>query len=580
MMAPVLALLADPRKKVVAQNAKYDANAVYSHFGIFVRGLHFDTMLAKKILEPESGAGLDLIQEGVGMGGGKEIAVRELARIGRAIKKANSDTALSEIGNVSWARKIKVDKSLHKTYAYGLMDADTCDRYCARDTVSTDKAASMLEARLSEVPSVQMVWEKILRPAAEAIEHVERWGIKVDMGRVAKFDESLQKELGLILSRIYSKKEFRLGSLVELREFLYKRHKLPVVKKTPKGLPSTDAETLNSLLDRSLKPAQRVVVEDLLAYRKLEKLHSTYAAKMGAFMRGDGRVHPSFNLVGARSGRMSCSKPSLQQIPRAATKIAAMARGCFVAPPGRVFVQLDYSQLELRVVAMLSGDENMIEVFKSGVDYHLRTAQLVSKRAWGIAPEDVTKEHRTMAKGISFGLLYGMGLGTLAKNMGATQDEAEKIQKAIFGNFPKMKKWCDDHLKLAREKGYTVTYWDGKPARIRPLFGIASSDDKARSTAENGSFNTPVQGTASDMCVVALTRCVNWLLDTGFPAKLVLTVHDSLMFEVDEDRALELVSVVRGLMTDFPSNGVPIVVDAEIGPDWGQLEPLKEGDLA
>ena len=235
-------------------------------------------------------------------------------------------------------------------------------------------------------------------------------------------------------------------------------------------------------------------------------------------------------------------------------------------------MQVDYSQLELRIAAMLSNDTNMIDVFKSGEDYHMRTAQLISKQAWGITPDQVTKVHRTMAKSVNFGLLYGMSMGTLAKNIGCEKAEAQKIQNAVFGSFPNLKRWCDDHVQLARKTGNGYTYWKGETARIRPLFKIAGQDDLARKTAENGSFNTPVQGTASDLCLASLARCVNWILEHKFPAKMVLTVHDSLLFEVEEDYADELIETAQHLMSDWDSNGVPLVVDAEIGKSWGRLK--------
>ena len=235
-------------------------------------------------------------------------------------------------------------------------------------------------------------------------------------------------------------------------------------------------------------------------------------------------------------------------------------------------MQVDYSQLELRIAAMLSNDTNMIDVFKSGEDYHLRTAQLISKQAWGIAPEEVTKVHRTAAKSVNFGLLYGMSIGTLAKNIGCEKHEADKIQSAVFGSFPNLKRWCDEHVQIARRTGNGYTYWNGEKARIRPLFRIADQDDLSRKTAENGSFNTPVQGTASDICLASLARCVNWILEHNFPAKMVLTVHDSLLFEVDEDCVDELVETAQYLMADWESNGVPLVVDAEVGKSWGSLK--------
>ena len=570
IMQPVFDMMEDSSVLKVAQNAKYDANAMYSAFGITVRGLHLDTRLIRKILEPESVAKLDVLQEQVGMGGGKEIASSAIAAIAKKLKKAETDLDLAEIGPVAWAKPVHSKECALGVYAYGLIDGDIRDRYCARDTVSTARVAELYEQRLLGT-SIKTVWEDIMLPAAQAIEHVERWGVAVDRSFVERFSAVVERDMQATLSKLFAKGEFNLNSTRELGERLYKVYKLPVVSKTSTGNPSTDRATLDMLAARDLNNEQQEFVDTMLAYRKLSKMHSTYATKLGGFIRSDGRVHPSFNLVGARSGRISCSDPNVQQIPRADTQLSSMARDCFIAPPGRVLIQVDYSQLELRIAAMLSNDTNMIDVFKSGEDYHLRTAQLISKQAWGIAPEQVTKVHRTMAKSVNFGLLYGMSIGTLAKNIGCEKSEALKIQNAVFGSFPNLKRWCDDHVQMARRTGNGYTYWNGEKARIRPLFRIADQDDLSRKTAENGSFNTPVQGTASDLCLASLARCVNWILDNDFPAKMVLTVHDSLLFEVGEQYADELVETAQHLMSDWDSNGVPLVVDAEIGKTWGRL---------
>jgi len=573
IISPLLRLLEDPNVKTVAQNAKYDSNAMYSAFGIEVQGLHLDTRLIRKLLEPESVAKLSVLQEAVGMGGGKEIADKQIASITRNIRKAKSDVELAEVGPIGWVKPIAEKTCAPGVYAYGLMDRVVRDRYCARDTVSTARVAELYEERLKGT-SIQVVWDEIMLPAARAIEYVERWGVAVDKKKIANFSLVVTDLKEKVTARLFDKGTFNLNSTRELCNYLYTVYKLPILSKTDTGSPSTDKATLELLLSKNLKTEQKQFVENMLEYRKVSKMHSTYATKLGGFIRDDGRVHPSFNLVGARSGRISCSDPNVQQIPRADTELSSMARDCFVAPKGRVFVQLDYSQLELRIAAMLSLDKNMGDVFRSGRDYHMRTAQIISKQAWGISPNKVTKNHRTMAKSVNFGLFYGMSTGTLAKNIGCSKEEAQKIQNAVFGSFPDLKRWCDNHVQAARREGCAYTYWKNNRARVRPLFRIADQDDHVRKTAENGSFNTPVQGTASDFCLASLARCVEWLVKERFPAKLVLTVHDSLLFEVDEKHRDELIDSAKHLMTDWESNNVPLVVDAEIGKTWGKLEGL------
>ena len=575
ILNPLLGILTDSKTKLVAQNAKYDSNAMFSAYGVAVNGLHLDTCLLRKIFEPESSAKLSVMQELVGMGGGKEIADNAISKITKQIGKAKTKLDLATIGPIEWVTPIAEKKTAPGAYAYGLIDPVIRDRYCGRDAVSTARLAELFEERLSDSPNLETVWREIMQPTATAIEYVERWGIGVDKQRIKSFNDSTNAQLADVLERLYADGEWNINSTNEMQKFLYEKHKLPVVKKTATGVASTDKATLEALARKRLNKDQTQALQDLLEFRKLNKLHSTYSSRFESFIRDDGRVHPSFNLTGARSGRISCSYPNVQQIPRASTPLGAMARDCFVAPKGRTLVQLDYSQLELRVVAMLSQDEKMVEVFKSGKDYHLRTAQLISKSAWGIEESEVTKVHRTAAKSVNFGLLYGMGLGTLAKTIGCTVPEAEKIQNAIFGSFPRMKKWCDQQLRIARTEGVTYTYWNNERARVRPMFNIAHQDDYLRSKAENGSWNTPVQGSASDFCLASLARCVQFILKNNFPAKLVLTVHDSLLFEVDRKKTTELIDTMRGLMTDWNTHGVPILVDAEIGDTWGNLTEQK-----
>ena len=574
IMAPVLKMLADESVKKVAQNAKYDATSIYAYFGTQVKNLSIDTRLLRKILEPESKASLDVMQELCGMGGGKEIASNAIKMTTRKIQRAKNDIDLAEIGPLAWTKPIK-DKRYHPgVYAYGMLDPEIRDRYCGRDAVSTARLAEIFEEKISREKGLKTVWSEIMLPAARAIEKVEAWGVYVDQDMARKFSESVSERIGIVHEKIIKNGEFNLNSTKEMQNFLYTQNKLPIVMKTNGGAPSTNRAALDSLLTKNLSSAQREIVESILEYRTLSKLQTAYASRIDSFVRDDGRIHPSFDLTGARSGRISCSDPNVQQIPRASTPLGAMARSCFAAPKGRVLIQLDYSQLELRVVAMLSRDKNMIDVFKSGEDYHKRTAQLISKQAWGIPPEEVTKKHRTAAKSVNFGLLYGMSLSTLAGRIGCTVQEATKIQNAVFGSFPNLKKWCDEQLRITRREGVAYTYWNNERARVRPMFRIADHDDYTRKKAEHGSWNTPVQGSASDLCLASLARCVDWIHEENYPAKLVLTVHDSLLFEVDEDKAEDLTHNIKHIMGDWPTNGVPLVVDAEIGYSWGNLEAI------
>jgi DNA polymerase-1 len=216
------------------------------------------------------------------------------------------------------------------------------------------------------------------------------------------------------------------------------------------------------------------------------------------------------------------------------------------------------------------------------VDYHQRTAEMIAQQAWGIAPELVQSKHRSEAKTVNFGLLYGMADKSLAAQLGISQARAGKIREAVLGNFKVLDRWCKEQLRNARRTGETWTWWDGQRYRRRALHRVADVDSETRSRAEHASWNTPVQGTASDFCVMSLTECVRWIVEDGLEddVKLVLAVHDSLMFDVREAMVPELLATAHDIMTSWPSVGVPLVVDAKMGRSWGSLEDVAIGEAA
>jgi DNA polymerase-1 len=338
---------------------------------------------------------------------------------------------------------------------------------------------------------------------------------------------------------------------------------------TAGGKPSVSAAVLKSM--EYLDP----LISKILEWRKMGKVRSTYAEGLLPFITSSGRVHPDLLLDGTASGRLSCREPNLQNIPRADTELGTAVRLAFRPKAGRVFIQADYSQLELRVAAMLSGDPEMMAIFNEGVDYHQRTAELVSMKMWGIAPDKVKKQHRQAAKTFNFGLLYGMSDAGIAKQIGVSADEARNLRAAVLGKFSILADWIREQLSLAKSTGYASTYYDGQKARRRWLPDLYSLDKRAKSSAERSSWNTPVQGTASDICLRSLVEVVNWIKEDAFPGMVVSTVHDSIMLEVEEDSLDEAAYQLQEIMTQWDSNGVPLVVDLESGPSWAELSTYK-----
>jgi uracil-DNA glycosylase family 4 len=628
--AVLVELLTDPRINKRGSNVKYDEVGVALRLGVDPRGVAGDVRLWRKLLEPEADGKLDKMAELVGMGGMKEEAQAEMRGYvdrclyalkveKRLAQQKVEDDARRQAGlapkNRTKLRPAAVDAQAYfkdleerdpqlvaliretcddgeggitredwERWAYALIPDDMLLRYNGRDNVASARLGVKLEAELAAVPPLDSVRRKVVDRAAHAIRRVEQWGVAVDRDALLAFDGYLSLQLEPVRARL-APYDFDPDSTPQVRKLLFETLKLKPLDTTKTGLPTTDGDTLEILA--KLHP----VAADIDAWRKLSKLRGTYAAGGGKggmlqHLRPDGRgwrIHPSILLDGARSGRTSCQDPNLQNIPRAAdSPEGRMARDIFVAPPGFTLLQLDYSQLELRIAAMLSGDPDMISIFHEGVDFHQRTAEMIAQIAWGMRPEDVGKPQRSQAKAVNFGILYGKTARTLAAEWGVSIDKAQQVMDAILGRFKKLAKWCNDRRRESRETGVSWTWWDGEKARRRPLYRIADPDDYVRSTAENGAVNTPIQGTASEFCIASLADSVEWIEADGLDdlVRLTLPVHDSLLFEVRNDLVHEVAHQARRIMTGHNSDGVPLEVDCEVGPAWGSLVKYDFGKAA
>ena len=570
---PLVQLLVDPTVGKTGQNLKYDMLAVRCGLGIEAVGVRHDTRLVRKLLEPDSVGDLDTMAELVGMGGHKDEAQSALSTalktIGKKLAAHRDGVASAPLGHqLDETEEALVRLGANpKRYAFAMLPREVLLRYNARDAVATTRLAELLEARLTLDPELERVWRNVVLPASIALERVEAWGVAFDAVACGQLRVRLTRDLEEINRRFAAYGDFNPASSAQVSALLFDRLRLRPHHLTDSGKPSTDAESLEHLAQTN------EVARDLLEHRRLSKLKGTYAEGLAEHVRDDGRIHPNIKLDGARSGRTSCSQPNLQQIPRAKdTGDGKLIRDCFVAPPGTVLIEFDYAQIELRVAAMLSGDPLMREIFISGDDYHLRTAKLVARQAWGIDPEQVEDRHRSIAKTFNFMVLYGGGDAGLAARIGCTVGEAAQIRAAILGKFKDLASWIQGQLAGARRTGETRTWWDGQPARRRPLWDVFSPDSERRSKAEHGSWNSAIQGTASDYCLSSLAAVVQWLEADVVPAKLVLAVHDSLLLEVDISAVDEVAHQVRRIMTSWPvANGVPLEVDAKIGPSWGTM---------
>lgn len=616
-------LLSDPAVGKVGQNGKYDIIAVGQAWGVEVRNYSGDTMLRRRLLEPDAEAKLAVSEELVGMGGAKgEMDVEREAANVRARKFLDARASPQRGLLLGAAEPELLPRGLTReefssapgAWNMALCAGDLRDRYNARDTVATARLEVLFRDRLSREPELSRVWEELIAPATETVVRMETWGIGVDTASVRAFAAFLAIQKAEALHRVQS---YGMGvnpdAHDQVRELLYTTLRLrpPAGALTAKGgKPSTESDVLKLL--RHQHPAPQAILD----YRRFARLDSNYATGLLPWVRPDGRVHASVNVLRARTGRFSITDPALQTIPRVVDEEGhtegRMARDCFVAgwealhpsrwnvgdrtraphfdfiPPGEEteLLVLDYSQIELRVLADLSGDPKMLAAFRSGEDFHLRTARSPGVCAvFGITPEAVQKQHRDAAKIINFSLVYGKGDETLAEDLTAKSGrrvraaEAGAIREAILGEFFTARDWMQAQLAYSRKHGVAWTYWSGGRATLRPLHHIGDSEGALKSTAEKSSWNTPIQGTAGLYCNASLNAITAMILRERLPAKVVLTVHDSIVLEVLKGYTRELARRCRAIMTGWPTvNGVPLVVDAERGHAWGSLEKLKDGE--
>jgi len=577
-------LLADPKLGKSGNNLKYDLSCASQDLRIKATGLRGDNRLMRKVMDTDADGDLDTLAELVGMGGHKAEAEKALAdacaRVRKAIRERDSrQLTLLEAGNDRgfmredvWTQMVtKANLDDPKAYAYALLPRDVLLRYVCRDALASMLLQEWAEEQLErDAPAIRRVWRDILRPAAEAIRQVEEWGIHVDRGAIQNFQTYLTHRKQELQLKMMGWGKFDPSNPHDVGRILFDELRLKGGRRTlNSGQWATDAETLETVAAISKHPLPGLIIES----KSFDKLMSNYAVGMQRYIRRDGRIHPSLMLDGARSGRLSCQDPNLQNIPRDGDSAEGkMARDCFTASPGCVLLSADYSQLELRIAAALSGDEAMAQIFFEGGDFHQRTAEFIAPIVWKIGPEDVKKSHRSAAKAFNFGILYGMGDEGIAARAGCSVAEAAKIREAVMGKFHKLDRWIASQLRYARQHGCCWTWWDGERARRRPLPNIDDPDGGLRAVAEHSSWNTPIQGTGSDFCLMSLTECVRWIHEDAVPAKLVLSVHDSLMFDVEESALEEVAYHVHRIMTGWNANGVPIAIDMEVGRSWGSLQ--------
>ena len=435
--------------------------------------------------------------------------------------------------------------------SYHARSAFSCEEY--PDAGFLADLFARMKAEITENGEDEL-YNNIEFPLAQVLADMTRTGILVDREGIEAFGVQLRQELDQVLTRIEMEagtSDFNPNSPKQLGTLLFDTMGLPHGKKTKNGW-STDAETLEKLRDIPL-------VEDILQYRACQKLNSTYVEGLLKVIGEDGRIHTRFNQTEARTGRLSSDNPNLQNIP-IRTEMGSKLRAYFVAKPGCVLVDADYSQIELRILAHVTGDTHMQEAFLSGADIHRSTAAKI----YNIRPEDVTPRLRSSAKAINFGIMYGKGAYSLSKDIGVSVKEAEAFLQTYLATFPNIDGYMEKTIADARQCGYVSTLF----GRRRALPELNSNNHNIRASGERMARNTPIQGTAADVIKLAMVRVWRRLRDEKMESRLILTVHDELIVEAPEAEAEKAAQILREEMEGCVHYAVPLSTDVHTGKNW------------
>lgn len=508
----------------LGHNLKYDRNVLGNH-GIVLRGIVDDTMLQSFCLD--AGANRHDLDS---------LAERHLDH--RTTKY--EDVAGKGAKQIPFA---EVDVGIATDYAGE--DADICLRLDA-----------LFRPRLNEAEGPAFVYREIEMPLVPVLADIERAGVKVDPDLLGEQSQELLSEMERIEREAFDEAgtEFNLGSPKQIQEILFERLGLPVLRRTPKGQPSTAEDVLEQMADDYALP--RLILE----HRGLSKLRSTYTETLPRRIHPEtGRVHTSYHQAGAATGRLSSSEPNLQNIP-VRTEAGRRIRRAFIAEPGYRLLAADYSQIELRIMAHLSQDAGLLQAFADGLDIHRATAAEV----FGADPEAVSSEQRRAAKAINFGLIYGMSAWGLARNLGIEQAEAREYIDRYFHRYPGV----HDYMERARERGREQGYVETLFGRRLYLPEINSRNGARRQQAERVAINAPMQGTAADIIKRAMVRMAQDLDGNGLDARMIMQVHDELVFEVADDAVEALGERARAAMGGAAELDVELVVDIGVGDNW------------
>lgn len=518
--------LQDPAKKKLGQHGKYDLNVLRRH-GVAVQGYHDDTMLESFVLNST------------------------------ATRHDMDSLALRYLGYSTIKFEDVAGKGA-KQIPFSQVGIDEASRYAAEDADITLRLHHALQPQLLAEPALDSVYRNIEMPLVPVLASIEANGVRIDTDELRRQSQDLSSRMLAAQQKAteLAGRSFNLDSPKQLQAVLFDELKLPAVVKTPKGQPSTNEEALEAIADQHELP--RVILD----YRGLAKLRSTYTDKLPEMVNPDtGRVHTSYHQSGAATGRLSSSDPNLQNIP-IRTEDGRRIRRAFVAPEGFQLLAADYSQIELRIMAHLSEDPGLVRAFEQGADVHRATAAEV----FGRTLEEVTPNERRAAKAINFGLMYGMSAFGLARNLGIDRGQAQDYVALYFSRYPGVRDFMERMRQQARDQGYVETLF----GRRLYLNDIHARNQGLRAGAERAAINAPMQGTAADIIKRAMVDVDQWLRDSGAPARMILQVHDELVFETESSFVEDLRLQVVERMSQAAKLRVPLVVDTGVGNNWDE----------
>lgn len=523
-LAKLKPIFENPQIKKVGQNFKFDLT-IFARFGINVEGLAFDTMLESYVLDSTGRHNMD-------------------------------DLALRYLGHQTISFEDLAGKGKNQL-TFNQIELEQATQYAAEDADITMKLHQVLWQKLSAEPSLVALYEQIELPLASVLSHIERNGVLIDSDALFIQSQEISLRLQQLEQQAYelAGQTFNLASTKQLQEILFDKLGLPVLRKTPKGAPSTNEEVLEELAYEHELP--KILVE----HRGLSKLKSTYTDKLPQMISpATGRVHTSYHQAVTATGRLSSSDPNLQNIP-IRNEEGRRIRQAFIAREGYQILAADYSQIELRLMAHLSKDEGLTQAFNNGQDIHRSTAAEI----FAVPLEQVTSEQRRSAKAINFGLIYGMSAFGLSRQLGIARNEAQKYMDLYFQRYPNVLTFMQDIQQKAKAQGYVETLF----GRRLYLPEINSSNAMRRKGAERVAINAPMQGTAADIIKRAMIAIQQQIAQND-DIEMIMQVHDELVFEVRQDKLEHYQQQIKKLMENAAELSVPLIVEVGIGDNWEQ----------